>query len=357
MKRWVVGLLILALTLAMPFCVQAETAGENVCATAEEYLNALLAVKAANPQRSYISFDIWVSDELKEALFADDFALMMQLEIQAGIVETNYGTLSSKIAYKNCIFDDSAPHVQDLNGLVEAINQSARDLKDVIYIVCDQALYDQITGDMWSEVRWIAIENCGIRDGRCSSSALPVLTIRPSSYYPSYRLLHALETGDSSALSDAELQALKTAQAWASEIVPGSTEDVMRQIHDLICERVDYDNGETLDKDLRHSCLGALLEGLCVCDGYADTFYLLGTLCGLDVRFQIGLTPTAEGEEVDYWRSNHAWNWVKVDGEWRMVDITWDDLDPGIDYTYFNLPASAVPEDHTWVWNPDGSRN
>lgn len=109
MKRWVVGLLILALTLATPFCVQAEAAEENVCATAEEYLNALLAVKAANPQRSYISFDIWVSDELKEALFADDFALMMQLEIQAGIVETNYGTLSSKIAYKTAYLTTAPP--------------------------------------------------------------------------------------------------------------------------------------------------------------------------------------------------------------------------------------------------------
>ena len=102
--------------------------------------------------------------------------------------------------------------------------------------------------------------------------------------------------------------------------------------------------------DARHSCVGALLHGRCVCDGYADTFMLLGTMCGLDVRMQIGTTPT--GEELMAETGNHAWNMVRVDGEWRMADVTWDDGSASHDY--FNLSRSAAPDSHIWTWGPEG---
>ena len=126
----------------------------------------------------------------------------------------------------------------------------------------------------------------------------------------------------------------------------------MRQIHDMICARVRYDWDKELDFDQRHSCLGALLEGACVCEGYVDTFYLIGTLCGLGVRIQTGTVPT-EGNSS---RGNHAWNWVQVNGDWRLVDVTLDDQESGTTYDYFNIPISSAPGDHVWVWGPDGMR-
>ncbi len=238
-------------------------------------------------------------------------------------------------------------------GLIEAVHQGVSECRELIYIQCSEDLFAQISGDLWMETQWMCSENCGIMNGRsCTIGALPVLCVRSEQRYPSYTLLHAWKTGDSSSLSQEEVQALEVAPAWAGEISPGSAQDVMRQIHDLISDRVEYDTDGVVDGNIRHTCLGALLEGMCVCDGYADTFFLLGGMCGLEVRLQTGLVPS--GEENSDWRGNHMWNWVRVDGQWRMVDVTWDDLDPGVRYDYFNLPIDQVPADHTWVWGPDG---
>ena len=48
---------------------------------------------------------------------------------------------------------------------------------------------------------------------------------------------------------------------------------------------------------------------------------------------------------------NHAWNQVKLDGEWYFVDVSWDDPVPdwygNVKYTYF-LKSAKDFADHTW---------
>ena len=356
MKRWILCFLILVLLCTMPVSALPE---EAFCATEEEYLAALIAAKQSAEPRSFVSFEMRVSEELLDALYADNCALQHQLELQSGMVEAHEGSTSGVlIRYRNCVFDDEAFYAEDLLSLQAALIQGARECRDKIYVVCDEPLLKQISGDLWAEMQWLCIEGCGMTGmamlgSYCTMGILPVLCVPSPSYHESYLLLRALETGNTSSLSAEEQQALKTAQAWAAEISPGNAEDVMRQIHDMICARVRYDWDNELDFDQRHSCLGALLEGACVCEGYADTFYLLGTLCGLDVRIQTGTVPT-EGNSS---RGNHSWNWVQVNGGWRLVDVTLDDQESGTTYDYFNIPISSTPEDHVWVWGPDGMRS
>lgn len=74
---------------------------------------------------------------------------------------------------------------------------------------------------------------------------------------------------------------------------------------------------------------GILLDQKGVCAGYAKAFTVLATQAGLDCVYVTGEASSGDG---------HAWNYVKIDGQWRVVDVTWNDTG-GPDHTqdYLNL--------------------
>jgi transglutaminase/protease-like cytokinesis protein 3 len=67
-----------------------------------------------------------------------------------------------------------------------------------------------------------------------------------------------------------------------------------------------------------------LRSGKAICEGYTSLFTYLCALTGVDAVIipgtsktdytQIGKLPTA---------SDHTWNAIKIDGKWRLVDVTW----------------------------------
>lgn len=63
--------------------------------------------------------------------------------------------------------------------------------------------------------------------------------------------------------------------------------------------------------------VGALLNGECVCAGYAEAFRNLLACCQIEARY-IG----AENKKKE--EAGHAWNQAKLDGEWFDFDVTWD---------------------------------
>lgn len=325
-------------------------AEEEVCATAEQYLSQLMAIGISVEVGKNVSFDMYVTDALYAELTANDDALLHQLELRAGMAEVHYSSFGTHIHYRNAKFDDLS-YAADLAGLMDILNAGPFIVDRTQYVQCSDALYEYLTTAHWSDLHRILNDCCGIVNVNYSTGLLPVIAFTPRTYYPSLLMIQAWRTGDVSALTKDEQAALAVAEQWAAQITPGDTVSVMRQIHDLICEKVAYDTAMTLPD--RHSCIGALLYGTCVCDGYADTFALLGTMCGLDVRIQIGTTPS--GEELLVEQGNHAWNMVRVGEAWHMVDVTWDDVGPV--YDYFNLSRSDAPETHTWVWGPEGWDN
>ncbi len=204
MKRWILCFLILALLCAIPVPAFPE---EVFCATEEEYLAALIAAKQSAEPRSFVSFEIRVSEELLDALYADNYALQHQLELQSGMVEAHEGPTSGVlIRYRNCVFDDEAFYAEDLSSLQAALIQGARECRDKIYVVCGDALLKQISGDLWTEMQWLCIEGCGMTGmamlgSYCTMGILPVLCVPSPSYHESYLLLRALETGNTASLS------------------------------------------------------------------------------------------------------------------------------------------------------------
>lgn len=99
----------------------------------------------------------------------------------------------------------------------------------------------------------------------------------------------------------------------------------VKAVHDYLIEHYDYD-----DQYQNYLDYEGYVNGTMVCQGYCMAAYLLLSEMDVPVRIVIG---AAEDYEKD---PDHAWNVVKVDGQWYNMDVTWDD--PGgkkPKYTYF----------------------
>lgn len=85
-----------------------------------------------------------------------------------------------------------------------------------------------------------------------------------------------------------------------------------------------------------------LFNGEGVCEGYALTTLLLLEAAGVETRYISGEVETGL----------HAWNLVKLDGEWYHLDTTWNDPVPNqpgkVRYDYFLVSDATLRADHTW---------
>lgn len=141
--------------------------------------------------------------------------------------------------------------------------------------------------------------------------------------------------GDISAM---ESEFEKAVAEFADELSQLDDFEKALEIHDYIIEKctyeIDYDDG------LGATAYGCLINGSAHCEGYAKAFDCLAKASGLESVVVTGVTD--EGE-------NHAWNQVKIDGEWYNCDVTWDDTDTDGDmrHTYFLVEDESFEVTHT----------
>lgn len=151
-----------------------------------------------------------------------------------------------------------------------------------------------------------------------------------------------------------------TLQQWRAEteqVVLYLLENVVAQdmpdyqkvlrIHDWIINNTRY-NTVNLDEEGNHLAYGALVKGSCVCMGYAEAGVIMFQAAGIDTYYISGEGTNSAGET-----ESHAWNAVKVDGAWYLVDMTWDDPVSAdnqdiLRYDYFLLTDSELARDHVW---------
>ncbi len=99
-----------------------------------------------------------------------------------------------------------------------------------------------------------------------------------------------------------------------------------RVIYRWITQNIDYDvNGFRTGNYGDLSPAGVLRRRTAVCTGYARLAEALGEAMGLDIEAVSGWSKGygyTAGQQFDG-RTNHAWNAVRIDGEWRLMDPTW----------------------------------
>jgi hypothetical protein len=96
-----------------------------------------------------------------------------------------------------------------------------------------------------------------------------------------------------------------------------------RAIYRWITEHIAYDVPSFLAKERKdNSPEGVLKSHLCVCEGYAKLFQALCEKAGVEAILVGGRAKATEFLD-DPQMTAHAWNAIKLDGEWHLVDATW----------------------------------
>lgn len=113
-------------------------------------------------------------------------------------------------------------------------------------------------------------------------------------------------------------------------------------IHDYIVLNCEYDYINYLNNLIppeSYTIYGLLIDGKGVCQAYTDATKLLLNMAGVECEI-------VEGND------NHTWNIVKLDKQYYMLDVTWDDPYPDqkgkVSYDYFNVTSEKMSELHSW---------
>ena len=132
-------------------------------------------------------------------------------------------------------------------------------------------------------------------------------------------------------------------------------------IHDYLCKNTIYDPelGKSGESPFDHDVTGLLLHGVCVCESYAKCTQLLinavtGTydLGDFGVRYVVGMAYGYNGKSYVK-LGGHAWNQIRIDGQWYNLDATWSDVEPKYQatlgdyiYDFFNVTDDPFTKEH-----------
>ncbi len=136
--------------------------------------------------------------------------------------------------------------------------------------------------------------------------------------------------------------ALNRFNSAAGEIIEGASrladdEEKEKYVYDAIMDRVEY----VASSPMNQSAYSALVNNESVCAGYSRAFQYIMQKLEIPCYFCSGYSNGGA----------HAWNIVKINGEYYNVDISWDDSlsngDSGRSYRYYNVKDSKFSLSHT----------
>ena len=170
--------------------------------------------------------------------------------------------------------------------------------------------------------------------------------------YDPASILHAWHSGDKTGLTYINRSILEACIEIIGAVINENMSEYEKElaIHDWIIDWVSYDeeansNSPNAAPDPNNNNpYGAIFKRKAICSGYTSTFQLFMDLLGIECITIEGIY-SATGQE-------HAWNMVRIDGEWYCVDVTWNDPIGGSGYSryiYFNVTSKFMRDtNHQW---------
>lgn len=171
------------------------------------------------------------------------------------------------------------------------------------------------------------------------------------SLYDTSAILAAWEARDPSALDGDDREIYDAAEAILAEIMRDGMTDAEKEAaaYGWLVNNVNYDwtRQDALAETDRRSYgpYGGLVNRAAVCLGYSTSFQLLMDMSGVECITVVGAAFNSTGD--------HAWNMVRLNGEWYCVDVTWDangreQLGGSYAWRYLNLTSDEMGKNHQW---------
>ena len=142
-------------------------------------------------------------------------------------------------------------------------------------------------------------------------------------------------------LEDAAIELIAAANVFTEPY------DKVKFVNDWLADNVEYDDDSFLNPSGMtdaadasvNTVYGTLVERKTLCGGYAYTFSYIMNRLGIETLYITG--TTCDGL--------HAWNAVRLGGEFYYIDVTWaDDNQSGnVIYSYFCLDGEEMSRTHT----------
>lgn len=154
------------------------------------------------------------------------------------------------------------------------------------------------------------------------------------------------------AIDECQIEIEQVRDEILGKVANKSDYEKIKIVHDYLIDNIIYDT--TISQDNIYNIYGALVSGKCVCEGYAKSFQYLMNEIGIENVIVIG-TGTNSNNKTE----NHAWNYVKLEGKWYAIDVTWDDpiiigggkLSNQSRYQYFLKGEKTMAKNHTAIGN------
>lgn len=148
-------------------------------------------------------------------------------------------------------------------------------------------------------------------------------------------------------------EALNSVQELADYLTKPAQNDLqkVRAIYSWVIRSIDYDVQAVRAADPGdQSAEAALKRRKGVCGSYSNLFDALAKAAGIETSQIIGFSRGADyipGMPLPP-EPNHAWNAIKLDGDWRFIDCTWA-------AGYIDEGGAFVrrPDDHYFLTSPD----
>ncbi|MEG0971545.1 MAG: transglutaminase domain-containing protein [Lachnospiraceae bacterium] len=165
--------------------------------------------------------------------------------------------------------------------------------------------------------------------------------------YDDTKVVDAYNSEDDSKLDEKDKFVLDTAKGIIKDVIKDGMTDYEKEqaIYDWQFKYIHFDEGSLAaipeGTELNYTPYGVLKSHSAICVGNATTFKLFMDLLDIDCKI---IHSTTQGE--------HAWNMVKIDGDWYHVDLTFDGGSELPTYNCFNVPDS-VKQDGSYPYNTE----
>ncbi len=204
--------------------------------------------------------------------------------------------IGSGSSQSNAVSDMSSQITADIRMALTALNE-------------DYPLFFWMSGFSWNQASYSPYEEDGIYKAKLLSLNVVV----------NINTTHFTDFNDVQNKYDAVVEKFNSIK-----INGINRHEKLKSINDYLADNLVYDT--TISETNIFDVYGALVNGVCVCEGYAEAMKLLCDREGIPCITVVG---TGDG-------GAHKWNNVQMDdGEWYLVDTTWNDQSSNTYYSYF----------------------